>query len=344
VSKDVNFRIRAITNGVLAEDYLSDTTIEDVDVLHSGIHVFGQELWDKNADTLGAKTRGATTEYQLKRSTVGDVCVNEIISVRDGNKPLDLIVCERSRNLVRARVVTDYRKKDVWGITARNPEQSYALAMLMDPEIHFVTLNGPAGTGKTLIALAAGLAQMYDSKLYHEIVMTRATVPVGEDIGFLPGTEAEKMSPWMGALWDNLEVLEGKRLPAEGMKGARGATKDDMDDEWGRAATQSILMKRIKVRSLNFMRGRTLLGRYFILDEAQNLTPKQMKTLVTRAGPGTKIVCLGNLKQIDSPYINETSSGLGYVIERFRGWEHSAHITLSQIERSPLAEYAEQHL
>lgn len=343
VSKDVNFRIRAVTNGIPAEDYLSDTTIEDVDVLHSGVHVFGKELWEENAGTLEAKARGTTTEYHLKRNTVDNVCVNEIISVRDNAKPLDLIVCERSRSSVRARMLTDYRKKDVWGVTARNDEQNYALNLLMDPEVHFVSLLGPAGTGKTLLTLAAGLEQVFENRKYKEIIVTRATVPVGEDIGFLPGTEAEKMSPWMGALWDNLEVLGGKHLPAERKKGSRD-DKPDADGEWGRTATQSVLMERIKIRSLNFMRGRTLLERYLVLDEAQNLTPKQMKTLVTRAGPGTKIVCLGNLKQIDSPYLNETSSGLGYVVERFRGWEHSAHITLSQIERSPLAEYAEMHL
>ena len=154
--------------------------------------------------------------------------------------------------------------------------------------------------------------------------MTRVTVPVGDDIGFLPGTEEEKMTPWMGALMDNLEVL----------------TQSDDAGEWERAATNELLSKRIKIRSVNFMRGRTFVNRYIILDEAQNLTPKQMKTLITRAGPGSKIVCLGNLSQIDTPYLTETNSGLTYVVDHFRGWEHGGHVTLARGERSRLAAFA----
>jgi len=200
--------------------------------------------------------------------------------------------------------------------------------VLMDPDVDFVTLLGTAGTGKTLLALAAGLAQVMDQQRYREIIMTRATVSVGEDIGFLPGTEEEKMTPWMGALTDNLEVLAN---PEEG-------------GSWGRQATNDLLASRIKIRSLNFMRGRTFLSRYLIIDEAQNLTPKQMKTLITRAGPGTKIVCLGNVEQIDTPYLTETTSGLTYAVDRFKGWEHSAHITLRRGERSRLADFASEAL
>jgi PhoH-like ATPase len=203
--------------------------------------------------------------------------------------------------------------------------------MLMDPELDFVTLIGTAGTGKTLLALAAGLAQVLDRNIYKEIIMTRVTVPVGEDIGFLPGTEEEKMTPWMGALMDNLEVL----TQTEGGNGA---------GEWGRAATHDLVRARIKIQSLNFMRGRTFLNKYIILDEAQNLTPKQMKTLITRAGPGTKIVCLGNIGQIDTPYLTETSSGLTYVVDRFKGWSHGGHVTLMRGERSRLADFASEEL
>ena len=186
-----------------------------------------------------------------------------------------------------------------------------------------------AGTGKTLLALAAGLAQVLETKLYSEIIVTRVTVPVGEDIGFLPGTEEEKMSPWMGAFDDNLEVLN----------------KSDNDaGEWGRAATQDLIRSRIKIKSLNFMRGRTFVNKFLIIDEAQNLTPKQMKTLVTRAGPGTKIICLGNIAQIDTPYLTEGSSGLTYVVDRFKGWGHSGHVTLARGERSRLADHASEVL
>jgi PhoH-like ATPase len=212
----------------------------------------------------------------------------------------------------------------VWGVTARNREQNFALNLLMNPECDFVTLLGQAGTGKTLLALAAGLAQVLETKLYNEIIVTRVTVPVGEDIGFLPGTEEEKMSPWMGAFDDNLEVLN----------------KSDSDGgEWGRAATQDLIRSRIKIKSLNFMRGRTFVNKFLIIDEAQNLTPKQVKTLVTRAGP-TKILCLGNIAQIDTPYLTEGSSGLTYVVDRFKGWSHSGHVTLARGERSRLADHA----
>jgi PhoH-like ATPase len=216
----------------------------------------------------------------------------------------------------------------VWGVQARNREQNFALNLLMDPDVDLVTLLGAAGTGKTLLALAAGLAQTLDEQRYKEIIVTRATIPVGEDIGFLPGTEEEKMTPWMGALMDNLEVL----------------TKTDIGGEWGKAATNDLLHNRIKIRSLNFMRGRTFLNKYIILDEAQNLTAKQMKTLITRAGPGTKVVCLGNISQIDTPYLTETSSGLTYIVDRFKGWEHSGHVTLLRGERSRLADYATENL
>src|SRR5436309_1260019 len=178
---------------------------------------------------------------------------------------------------------------------------------------------------KTLLTLASGLVQVMDERCYTEIIVTRVTVPVGEDIGFLPGTEEEKMGPWMGALDDNLEVL---------------SRSDSSVGEWGRAATNDLVRSKIKIKSLNFMRGRTFLNKFVIIDEAQNLTPKQMKTLITRAGPGTKIVCLGNLAQIDTPYLTEGSSGLTYAVDRFKGWPHSGHIMLARGERSRLADFA----
>jgi PhoH-like ATPase len=205
----------------------------------------------------------------------------------------------------------------------------------MNPECDFVSLLGQAGTGKTLLALAAGLMQTLETKRYNEIIITRATVPVGDDIGFLPGTEEEKMLPWMGALEDNLEVLH---LGA-GTSGDAGGGQD-----WSKNSTMELIRSRIKVKSLNFMRGRTFLNKFLIIDEAQNLTPKQMKTLVTRAGPGTKIVCLGNIAQIDTPYLTEGSSGLTYVVDRFKGWPHAGHITLQRGERSRLADYASEAL
>jgi PhoH-like ATPase len=235
------------------------------------------------------------------------------------------------KNTATLEIVQDYSnsKFNVWGINARNKEQNFALNLLMDPNVDFVTLLGQAGTGKTLLTLAAALQQTLDLKLYSEIIMTRVTVSVGEDIGFLPGTEEEKMNPWMGALEDNLDVLN---------------KSDETAGDWGRAATQDLIKSRIKVKSLNFMRGRTFLKKFLIIDEAQNLTPKQMKTLITRAGPGTKVVCLGNIAQIDTPYLTEGSSGLTFVVDRFKGWHHNGHVTLQRGERSRLADYAAEAL
>ena len=228
------------------------------------------------------------------------------------------------------QLASDFRNKhhSVWGVFAKNREQNFAFNALLDPNIDFVTLLGSAGTGKTLLALAAGLSLTMERKAFTEIIMTRETMPVGQDIGFLPGSEEEKMAPWMGALMDNLELL-----------GSRSGS-----NEWEQGASQNMMMNRVKIRSLNFMRGRTFLNRYLIIDEAQYLTPKQLKTLITRAGPGTKIICIGNLAQIDTPYLTATSSGLTYVVDRFKGWENSAHITLKRGERSRLADFASDNL
>jgi PhoH-like ATPase len=256
--------------------------------------------------------------------------VNEFV-FQAADRPLYAQVKEVSGKTAVLQTVKDYahQRHSVWGIVARNREQNFALNALMNPDIDFVTLIGQAGTGKTLLTLAAGLMQTLEHKTYSEIIMTRVTVPVGEDIGFLPGTEEEKMNPWMGALEDNLDVLN---------------KTDDEAGEWGRAATRDLIRSRIKVKSLNFMRGRTFINKYLIIDEAQNLTPKQMKTMITRAGPGTKVVVLGNISQIDTPYLTEGSSGLTYVVDRFKGWAHGGHVTLQRGERSRLADHAAEVL
>jgi PhoH-like ATPase len=265
------------------------------------------------------------TFYELTGPAVRSWQPNQCV-YEDSPEGIEAIVRRVAGDTATLELTRDYRsaRNSVWGISARNREQNFAFNLLMDPEVDFVTVLGPAGTGKTLLALAAGLMQTLETNRFVEIIMTRVTIPLGEDIGFLPGTEEEKMEPWMGALMDNLEVL----------------TQSQEGGTWGRAATNDLLRNRIKIRSLNFMRGRTFLNRYIILDEAQNLTPKQMKALVTRAGPGAKLVCLGNIAQIDTPYLSEMTSGLTFVVNRFRGWPHSGHITLVRGERSRLAEYA----
>jgi PhoH-like ATPase len=325
VSKDINLRIKAAVLGVHAEDYYSDKTLEDADVLYSGITALPADFWERHGKDMRSWKEANRTFYEITGPAVREWQPNEGV-YEDSPEGIEGIVRKINGDSAVIELLRDYRSErhNLWGITGRNREQNFAINLLMDPEIDFVTILGPAGTGKTLLALAAGLMQTLETNRFAEIIMTRVTIPLGEDIGFLPGTEEEKMEPWMGALMDNLEVLTGTQ---EG-------------GNWGRAATNDLLRNRIKIRSLNFMRGRTFLNRYLILDEAQNLTPKQMKALITRAGPGTKLACLGNIAQIDTPYLTEMTSGLTYAVNRFRGWPHSGHITLVRGERSRLADYA----
>ena len=329
VSKDINLRIKAAVLGVHAEDYYSDKTLEDSDVLYSGTSTLPANFWESHSKDMRSWKEGNRTFYEITGPAVSEWQMNECV-YEDSPQGIEAIVRKVDGERATLELTQDYRSErhSVWGITARNREQNFALNLLMDPEIDLVTVLGPAGTGKTLLALAAGLMQTLETNRFLEIIMTRVTIPLGEDIGFLPGTEEEKMEPWMGALMDNLEVL----------------TQSQEGGSWGRAATNDLLKNRIKIRSLNFMRGRTFLNRYIILDEAQNLTPKQMKALITRAGPGTKIVCLGNIAQIDTPYLTEMTSGLTYSVNRFRGWPHSGHITLTRGERSRLADFASDTL
>ncbi len=332
VSKDINLRIKAAILDLPAEDYRNDKALDDVDLLYKGMVIEDDAFWDRYPE-VDSWSESGSTYYRIRRIADDDWYPNQCIvignadQIRDG---IEAIVVEVTEEFAVLKLVTDYLsgKNTIWGVQARNREQNFALNLLMDPEIDFVTLLGQAGTGKTLLTLAAGLALTMDEKLYTEIIVTRATVSIGEDIGFLPGTEEEKMTPWMGALTDNIEVL----------------TQPEEGGEWGRAATNDLLANRIKVRSMSFMRGRTFLNRFVIIDEAQNITPKQMKALLTRAGPGTKMICMGNVAQIDTPYLTETTSGLTFAVDRFKQWDHSAHITLQRGERSRLADFASEAL
>ena len=330
VSKDINMRIKARALGIAAQDYFNDKVLEDTDLLYTGSLELAADFWDNHAKGMESWKQDGRTYYRIKGPLSGNMLRNEFV-YQEGENPLQAWVKETNGATVILETLIDFThsKNNVWGITARNREQNFAMNLLMNPDIDFITLLGQAGTGKTLLTLAASLTQVLETKKYSEILMTRVTVPVGEDIGFLPGTEEEKMAPWMGALEDNLDVLNGST--GEG-------------GEWGRAATRDLIRSRIKIKSLNFMRGRTFINKFLIIDEAQNLTPKQMKTLITRAGPGTKVVCLGNIAQIDTPYLTEGSSGLTFVVDRFKGWAHSGHITLQRGERSRLADHAAEVL
>mgnify|MGYP001812157655 FL=1 len=328
VSKDINLRIKAAILGVQAEDYYNDRALDDLSLLYRGLRQHGENFWEEHPQIESWSASGRA-HYRIPVGNENGWYPNQCVAIGEEGG-VEALVKEAGNDSVMLQLVDDYyeARKNVWGIHARNREQNFALNLLMDPEIDFVTLMGTAGTGKTLLALAAGLSQTMDEKRYSEIIVTRATVSIGEDIGYLPGTEEEKMTPWMGALTDNLEVLTS---PQEG-------------GEWGRAATNDLLASRVKVRALNFMRGRTFLNRFVIIDEAQNITPKQMKALITRAGPGTKMVCLGNVEQIDTPYLTETTSGLTFAVDRFKTWDHAGHITLRRGERSRLADFASEAL
>jgi PhoH-like ATPase len=330
VTKDINMRIKARTLGLAAEDYFSDKALEDTDLLYSGACELPPDFWESHAQDMKSWQSAGRSFYRVRGPAVASMLINQFVYL-NGDAPFSAWVKEINEGTAVLETLRDHTnpRNSVWGITARNREQNFALNALLSPDIDFVSLVGQAGTGKTLLALAAGLEQTLERKDFSEIIITRVTVPLGEDIGFLPGTEEEKMNPWMGALEDNLEVLD--------------KTDEDAGD-WGRAATRDLIRSKIKVKSLNFMRGRTFLNKYLVIDEAQNLTPKQIKTLVTRAGPGTKVVCMGNIAQIDTPYLTEGSSGLTYVVDRFQGWAHSGHITLQRGERSRLADYASDSL
>ena len=330
VSKDINIRIKGRALGIVVQDYFNDKVMDDTELLYSGITELPEKFWENHSKSMESWQEEGRLFYKLTGPLCKDFLINEFVFY-DFDKPFHAIVNKVEGQTAILQIVQDYTlaKFNVWGINARNKEQNFALNLLLDPEVDFVTLLGQAGTGKTLLTLAAALEQVLDKKIYSEIIMTRVTISVGEDIGFLPGTEEEKMTPWMGALEDNLDVLN---------------KSDNTAGDWGRAATQDLIRSRIKIKSLNFMRGRTFLNKFLIIDEAQNLTSKQMKTLITRAGPGTKVVCLGNIAQIDTPYLTEGSSGLTYVVDRFKGWDHNGHVTLMRGERSRLADYAAKTL
>lgn len=323
VSKDINLRIKATVLGFTAEDYKSDRVIEDSDLLWRGYRQVEEDFIEKQLcpKTGSSWSDGGFAHYALKQPKEA-LLNSEFLVFPDGTL---FQAYEAEVKTVKIRQRVNHAHKPVWGVRAMNDEQGMAMNLLMDPETDFVTLLGPAGTGKTLLALAAGLEQVLELKTVGEIIFTRATVSIGDEIGFLPGSEEEKMLPWLGAMEDNLDVLTDN--------GTGGS-------EWKHAATRDLIMSKIKIKSISFMRGRTFHSKFVIIDEAQNLTAKQMKALITRAGNGTKVICMGNLSQIDTPYLSESNSGLAYAAERFKGWAHYGHIILEKGERSRLANHA----
>lgn len=346
VSKDINMRIKARMMGIIVEDYRNDAVIEDTDLLYQGTRELPSDFW--NTHSIGKPTKeGNVNVYKVSGPIVKKLSANEFIYSSEGSerKPFNLRVVQTDGKIAVLHTVHDYthEKNAVSGICARNREQNFGLNLLMDPNVDLVTFVGKAGSGKTLLTLAAAIAQTIDTDRYSEIIFTRVTIPVGEDIGFLPGNEEDKMTPWMGALEDNLDVLrDASPAHKKFEKGSLDNLKGFKEVE--RRERRDLITSRIKVKSMSFMRGRTFLNKFVIIDEVQNLTAKEVKMLITRAGPGTKIVCLGNLSQIDTPYLTEGSSGLTYLVDRFKGWDHSGHVTLFAGERSRLASHANEVL
>jgi PhoH-like ATPase len=325
VTKDINMRLKARGCGIETEDYHSDQVVSDIEHLNKGYVEFEGSFWEL-VDKVQSERHGLRTHHHIPRiEALHDTHPNQFIVDAQGLVARVVKIREDSLTLLHL----DHQRlmeQEAWGLTPRDIYQAMALNLLLDPDIHIVNLTGAAGSGKTILALAACIEMTVNNKLYRRIIATRSTQGLDEDIGFLPGTEKEKMEPWLGAITDNLEALH-------------------CEDEDCSGSVDYVLNKvPLHFKSLNYIRGRSFQSSLIIIDESQNLTPHQIKTIVTRAGKGSKVICLGNLAQIDTPYLNATSSGLTYLTERFKGFEHGGNIQLQGVPRSLLAEYAEAHL
>ncbi|MGY2341565.1 PhoH family protein [Pseudomonas sp. SDO5532_S415] len=325
VTKDINMRLKARACGIAAEDYSTDQLVDDVSLLPNGYHEMKGSFWDLVSKVETRQGHGRTWHQVKLIDNLPAVHINEFIIDEQGFVGW-IKEIENDQLLILDLHQEPLLHQEAWGLKPRDIYQSLALFALLDPDIHLVNLSGAAGSGKTILALAAAIEQTMVSKRYRRIIATRSVQGLDQEIGFLPGTEAEKMEPWLGAITDNLEALH-------------------MDDESTHGSVDYILSKvPLQFKSLNYIRGRSFQQSLILIDECQNLTPHQMKTIITRAGAGSKVVCLGNLAQIDTPYLSATSSGLTYLTERFKDFPNGVHITLQGVPRSILAEYAESHL
>ncbi len=312
VTMDTNLRIRADAVGVEAQNYEHDSL--EVDELYTGVSEL--ELDGKDIDTF----------YSQGWLPLEDpyYSPNEFIHLKDRGNQSHSALGKFQQDT--QRVVPVNKPKDgVWGIRSRNKEQSFALDLLLNDDIKLVTLVGKAGTGKTLVALAAGLAKVTDENIYSRMLVSRPVFPLGRDIGYLPGTVEEKLNPWMQPIYDNVEYLMG--LSQKDKKSGRG---------WHELVDMGVL----QIEPLTYIRGRSIPQQFMIVDESQNLTPHEIKTIITRAGQDTKIVLTGDPYQIDNPYVDATNNGLVHIVNRFRSEKIAGHVTLTRGERSELAELA----
>ncbi|WP_455221600.1 PhoH family protein [Kaarinaea lacus] len=325
VTKDINMRLKARACGIDSEDYHNDQLVSDIKQLTKGFVDVDGSFWDRISNVESNQINGHTF-HKIARDLLGfEIFANQFIVDSEG-------FVGRVHQVDNEQLILWDLRKDklmqqkAWGLQPRNIYQAFALNLLLDPDVHLVTLTGAAGSGKTILALAAALEMTVEYKLYNKIIVTRSTPPLAEEHGFLPGTEEEKMDPWLGGISDNLEALH-------------------IHDEKPQASIAYIKSKaNIEFKALNYIRGRSFQKSLIIIDECQNLTPYQMKAILTRAGEGSKVICLGNLAQIDTPYLTPTSSGLTYMTERFKGFAHGGSVQLNGVPRSVLADFAESHL
>ena len=315
VSKDTNLRIKAEAINVEAQDYTTDKI--NYDELYTGV------------SELAVSSAEIDEFYKNKQLSVeeGKYYPNQFVVMKsdDGSKKSAVGRVVQAANLVKA---LPQQEPSAWGIKPLNKEQRFAMELLLDDNIDLVTLVGTAGTGKTLITLATGLHRTFDDETYRRLLVCRPIVPVGRDLGFLPGTMEEKLEAWMGAIHDNLSFLANRKNP------------EDSEEEVRYLMTSG----KLEIASVTHIRGRTLPKQYMIVDDAQNLTPHEIKTILSRAGEGTKVVVTGDPYQIDTPYLDTESNGLTYMVERFKGQKRYGHITFTKTERSHLADLASRLL
>jgi len=315
VTKDINLRIRADALGLVTEDYENDK-IENPEV-YMGV----RELEVGKSDIDAFYSHG---ELALPNGING-VYPNEFALLKDRDAPNHTALSKYNANKGRFVPLLKSLKEGAWGLRPRNKEQSFALDLLLNDEIKLVTIVGKAGTGKTLLAIAAGLQKTMEEQVYQKMLVSRPVFPLGKDIGFLPGTVEEKLNPWMQPIYDNVEFLMGLSRA---------------DKKAGRSYKELIDLGLVAIEPLTYIRGRSIPNQYIIVDEAQNLTPHEVKTIITRVGDNTKIVLTGDPYQIDNPYVDSTSNGLVHVVNKFKHERLAGHITLTKGERSALAELA----
>lgn len=325
VTKDINMRIKAKGCGLEnVEDYRRDKVLDDIDLLAKGSVTVSGAFWN---------TITATETYREGNKTLHHISIEQIsqaypaMFLRDDEDFVGFVEAIIDGFLIVRDLSGDQLlRQQCWGLTPRNFDQAMALYLLNDPDIDLAILTGPAGSGKTLLALASGLHNIIENHRYDKLIVARSTPPIAEDIGFLPGTEEEKMTPWLAAFEDNLEILHGH-------------------DESPNSSIDYVKQKaNIQFKSLNFMRGRSFNNTMIIIDEAQSLTQFQLKSIITRVGQNSKIVLLGNLAQIDNNYLNPLTSGLTYCVEKMKPFNHAGIMHIKGIERSRLAAFAEENL